>query len=140
MWPDIIRIFLTVVLSITFLILFGGNNINRYLEGAIGKISDEEFMKQENIPVPGDFFCFLLYSSIFSCKEAALEVLLYVSDSKDLVNLYSFNVSQNSSTHFTSSNYGYLKSQSQVIFRQTWTVPCIVVLLLLQNGSFGQVI
>ena len=56
MWSDIVRILLTVVLSIAFLLLFGGNNIKRYLEGGIGKISDEEFMKNENIPVPGEHF------------------------------------------------------------------------------------
>ena len=60
MWSEIIRIFLTVLLSIAFLILFGGNNIKRYLERNIGKISDEEFMKQEDIPVPGDTFAIAL--------------------------------------------------------------------------------
>ena len=56
MWSDIIRIFLSVALSVAFLFLFGKKNIIRYLEGGIGKISDEELMKREDIPIPGDTF------------------------------------------------------------------------------------
>ena len=73
MWSDIIRIFLTVVLSISFLFLFGGNNIKRYLEGGIGKISDEEFMKQENIPVPG--YPFFTRLCTFDLDFASLKVV-----------------------------------------------------------------
>ena len=69
MWSDIVRIFLTVVLSIAFLLLFGGNNIKRYLEGGIGKISDEEFMKQKDIPVPGDTFAIGLHYINFTVPK-----------------------------------------------------------------------
>ena len=44
MWSDIVRIFLTVVLSIAFLVFFGQKNIKRYQEGGIAKIRDEEDM------------------------------------------------------------------------------------------------
>ena len=53
LWSDIVRIFLTIVLSIAFLVLFGGKNIKRYKAGGIAKISDEEERRQKDIPVPG---------------------------------------------------------------------------------------
>ena len=45
MWADIVRIFLTIVLSIAFLVIFGQKNIKRYQEGGIAKIRDEEDMQ-----------------------------------------------------------------------------------------------
>ena len=62
MWSDIIRIFLTVLLSIAFLILFGGENIKRYQEGGISKIRDEMEIKvkdMKDIPLPGNNFSFV---------------------------------------------------------------------------------
>ena len=53
MWSDIIRILLTVVLSIAFLFLFGQKNIKRYQEGGIAKIRDEEEVTQRDLPIPG---------------------------------------------------------------------------------------
>ena len=62
MWSDIIRIFLTVLLSIAFLILFGGENIKRYQEGGISKIRDEmeiNVKDMKDIPIPGKNFSFV---------------------------------------------------------------------------------
>ena len=56
MWSDIIRIFLTVVLSIAFLLLFGEKNIKRYINGGIAKIRDEEGVRARDIPIPGSFY------------------------------------------------------------------------------------
>ena len=53
MWADIVRIFLTIVLSIAFLVIFGQKNIKRYQEGGITKIRDEEEKHLNDIPVPG---------------------------------------------------------------------------------------
>ena len=53
MWSDIIRIFLTLVLSIAFLFLFGQKNIKRYQEGGIAKIRDEEEVTERDLPIPG---------------------------------------------------------------------------------------
>ena len=58
MWTVIVRIFLTVVLSIAFLILFGGKNIKRYQEGGTSKIRDEVKIKAKDIPIPGNNFSF----------------------------------------------------------------------------------
>ena len=60
MWSDIVRIFLTVVLSIAFLVFFGQRNIKRYQEGGIAKIRDEEDMLPKKMPVPGKTFIFSL--------------------------------------------------------------------------------
>ena len=56
MWSDIIRILLTVVLSIAFLFLFGQKNVTRYLEGGIAKIRDEKEVTQWDLPIPGNTF------------------------------------------------------------------------------------
>ena len=86
MWSEIIRIFLTIVLSIAFLILFGGNNIKRYLERNIGKISDEEFMKQEDIPVPGDTFAIALERKTFGAQSLQnILVVISIVDTSNLV-------------------------------------------------------
>ena len=53
MWSDIVRIFLTVMLSIAFLVFFGQKNIKRYQEGGIANIRDEEDMLPKKMPVPG---------------------------------------------------------------------------------------
>ena len=56
MWSDNVRIFLTVVLSLAFLVFFGQKNIKRYQEGGIAKIRDEEDIQPKNLPVPGKTF------------------------------------------------------------------------------------
>ena len=56
LWSDIVRIFLTIVLSIAFLVLFGGKNIKRFQAGGIAKIRDEEERGHKDIPVPGTTF------------------------------------------------------------------------------------
>ena len=53
MWSDIIRIFLTIVLSIAFILLFGEKNIKRYQEGGIAKIRDEKEVTPSDLPIPG---------------------------------------------------------------------------------------
>ena len=65
MWSDIIRILLTVVLSIAFLFLFGEKNIKRYQEGGISKIRDEEELRFQNAPIPGDTFFFFFQMIVF---------------------------------------------------------------------------
>ena len=88
-WSDNIRIFLTVVLSIAFLLLFGRNNIERYLEGAIGKTSDEEFIKQENIPVPGELFfqdCVRLILTLRGTQSPHyILIVITIADTSNLV-------------------------------------------------------
>ena len=56
MWSDNVRIFLTVVLSIAFLVIIVQKNIKRYSEGGIGKIRDEEKVHQNDIQIPGETF------------------------------------------------------------------------------------
>ena len=56
MWSDLIRIIISVLLFIAFLILFGEKNIKRYINGGIAKIRDEKEMKHKDIPIPGDIF------------------------------------------------------------------------------------
>ena len=53
MRSDLIRIFISVLLFIFFLLLFGGENIKRYCEGGIARIRDEEEMEKKDIPIPG---------------------------------------------------------------------------------------
>ena len=53
MWSDIVRSFLTVVLSIAFLVLFGEKKIKRYREEGIAKIRNEEDRRQNDIQIPG---------------------------------------------------------------------------------------
>ena len=64
MWTDIVRIFLTVVPSIAFLLLFGGENIKRYQEGGISIIRDEVKINVKDIPIPGNNLPF--YKNIYS--------------------------------------------------------------------------
>ena len=66
MWSDIVRIFLTVVLSLAFLVFFGQKNIKRYQEGGIAKIRDEEDMLQKNMPVPGKTFIYFPTKNTFT--------------------------------------------------------------------------
>ena len=82
MWSQTIRFFLTVALSVTFLILFGGENIKRYQEGGIAKIRDEKEIKYDDIPYPGQN----------SFKFFHVEILLYslviiIADSSNVVEL-----------------------------------------------------
>ena len=68
MWSDIIRNFLTVVLSIAFLILFGAKNIKRYQEGGISKIRDEVKIKVKDIPIPDNNLSFVKKLDLWYCS------------------------------------------------------------------------
>ena len=83
MWSNIVRIFLTVGLSIAFLVLFGQNNIKRYSEGGIAKIRNEEQVHQNDIPMPGKSFCFSFDISTMHNVYLSLFVVISIADTSN---------------------------------------------------------
>ena len=83
MWSDIVRIFLTVVLSIAFLVIIVQKNIKRYSEGGIAKIRNEEHVHQNDIPMPGKSFCFSFDISTMHNVYLSLFVVISIADTSN---------------------------------------------------------
>ena len=58
---DSIRIFIYVLLLVSFLIFFGQKNIQRFQDGGIAIVRNEKEIKAKNIPNPGETFSPLVF-------------------------------------------------------------------------------
>ena len=82
MWSDIVRSFLTVVLSVAFLVLFGEKNFKRYREGGITKIRNEEDRHQNDIQIPG---LGLFLKTKYNVHRVLYIIVISIADTSNLV-------------------------------------------------------
>ena len=64
MWSEYFRIFISILLSVAFMFMFGFENIQKYIEGGTTIIRDQVFSKHKDIPLPGRIVDFKMSSCI----------------------------------------------------------------------------
>ena len=65
MWSEYCRIFISILLSLAFMFMFGFENIQKYIEGGTTIIRDQVFSKHKDIPLPGRIVDFKMSSCTY---------------------------------------------------------------------------